>query len=183
MVSKKLSDSEIKRLELLYEDRNEAVELVRPDGTIVFANAALTEMHGYAESELIGRRIKLLCPADYSPACPYISDVPLAHVWTGSVRRVRKSGEVFDAHLVLSPYCNERGEQIGSLGVVIEREPLNLADHIGAAGRSTDEALAEIGRIVGSSLDIDDFYRRFADVAQRLVPFDKISICVVDEVH
>ncbi|MCH8062409.1 MAG: GAF domain-containing protein, partial [Chloroflexi bacterium] len=183
MVSKKLADSEIKRLELLYEDKDEAVEFVRLDGTIVFVNAALMEMHGYAEGELVGRRIKLLCSTDYSPSCPYFSDVPIANVWTGAVRRVRKSGEEFAAHLVLSPFNDEQGERIGSLGVVIDREPFDLTDHVGESMRSTDEALAEIGRIVSSSLDIDDFYRRFADATRRLVPFDNISICTVGDKH
>ena len=40
--------------------------------------------------------------------------------------------------------------------------------------------LAEIGRIVGSSLDIDSVYARFADQVRELIDFDRISISYVD---
>jgi len=40
--------------------------------------------------------------------------------------------------------------------------------------------LAEIGRIVGSSLDIDSVYPRFAEQFRKLVDFDRISISYVD---
>ena len=46
MVLKMLPKSELKKFQLLYEGKDEAVELVRSDGTIVFVNAAMKEMHG-----------------------------------------------------------------------------------------------------------------------------------------
>jgi len=42
------------------------------------------------------------------------------------------------------------------------------------------EVLAEIGRIISSSLDIDSVCERFAKQVQRLLPFDMISITTVD---
>ncbi len=40
--------------------------------------------------------------------------------------------------------------------------------------------MAEIGRIISSSLDISQVYGRFAEEAHKLIPFDRISIGVVD---
>lgn len=40
--------------------------------------------------------------------------------------------------------------------------------------------LAEIGRIVGSSLDINSVYARFAEQVRELIDFDRISIAYVD---
>ena len=40
--------------------------------------------------------------------------------------------------------------------------------------------LAEIGRIITSSLDIDEVYEGFAQQVRRLIPFDRIAISVVD---
>ena len=40
--------------------------------------------------------------------------------------------------------------------------------------------LAEIGRIVGSSLDMESIYSRFADRVRELIEFDRISIYYVD---
>ena len=42
------------------------------------------------------------------------------------------------------------------------------------------DALGEIGRIISSSLDIDDVYRRLAPQARRLIRFDRMSVIVVD---
>ena len=40
--------------------------------------------------------------------------------------------------------------------------------------------LAEIGRIISSSLDIDEVYERFADETRRLIPFDRCSMSVAE---
>ena len=42
------------------------------------------------------------------------------------------------------------------------------------------EVLAEIGRVIGSSLDIDKVYERFADEVLKLIPFDRIVIAETD---
>ena len=43
------------------------------------------------------------------------------------------------------------------------------------------EVIAEIGRIVGSSLDIESVYRRFAEEAHKLIAFERITITLVDD--
>lgn len=40
--------------------------------------------------------------------------------------------------------------------------------------------IADIGRMVSSSLDVDQVYQRFADAVRRLIPFDRISIASFD---
>jgi len=42
---------------------------------------------------------------------------------------------------------------------------------------------AEIGRIISSTLDIDQVYDRFAAVVRQLIHFDRISICIIDSEH
>jgi len=46
------------------------------------------------------------------------------------------------------------------------------------AERSAEEmaVIAEIGRVIGSSLEIDDVYERFAAEARKLIPFDRIAV-------
>ena len=41
-------------------------------------------------------------------------------------------------------------------------------------------SMAEIGRIIGSTLAIDDVYERFADEVRRIIPFDNIAINLID---
>ena len=45
------------------------------------------------------------------------------------------------------------------------------------------EALAEIGRITSSSLDVDDIYQRLAQQVRHLIRFDRMSVFVVDFVQ
>ena len=47
-------------------------------------------------------------------------------------------------------------------------------------GRRQRETLATIGRIITSTLDQDEIYRRFAEELSKLISFDRISIMTVD---
>ncbi len=51
----------------------------------------------------------------------------------------------------------------------------------GATRLAQENAIfAEIGRIISSTLNIDEVYDRFATAARRLIHFDRISICTID---
>jgi len=45
---------------------------------------------------------------------------------------------------------------------------------------SQNEAIAEIGRIIGSSLEIEDVYQPFADLVRNLIDCDVLAICILD---
>jgi two-component system cell cycle sensor histidine kinase/response regulator CckA len=51
-----------------------------------------------------------------------------------------------------------------------------------AAGRHAQEnaIVAEIGRIISSTLNIEEVYESFANEAQKLIPFDRVSINLID---
>ena len=63
----------------------------------------------------------------------------------------------------------KRAEEVLRRSESVQRE---LADE--------NEALAEIGRIIASSIDIDHVYERFAEQVRLLIPFDRIVISRVD---
>jgi signal transduction histidine kinase len=54
-----------------------------------------------------------------------------------------------------------------------------------AAKRLSQEnaTMAEIGRIISSTLDIDEVYVRFVEAVRHLIDFDRISICTFDAEH
>jgi PAS domain S-box-containing protein len=43
--------------------------------------------------------------------------------------------------------------------------------------------MAEIGRIISSTLDIDEVYNGFAEAVRHLIPFDRISTSIIDVQH
>ena len=69
-------------------------------------------------------------------------------------------------------------------GQLAEREEAAraLSKSEGEANRLAEQnaVLAEVGRIVSSSLDIDQVYDRFAGQARKLIPFDRIVVTVLD---
>ena len=54
-----------------------------------------------------------------------------------------------------------------------EKAALRLADEAGV--------IAEIGRIISSSLDIEEVYERFAEEVRKLIPFDRILVNLVNQ--
>ena len=40
--------------------------------------------------------------------------------------------------------------------------------------------IAEMGRVIGSTLDIDEVYERFATEARKLIPFDRVSVNLIN---
>ena len=40
--------------------------------------------------------------------------------------------------------------------------------------------LADLGRIIGSSLDIDDVYQSMGEQIKQLIPFDRLSLNLID---
>ena len=54
-----------------------------------------------------------------------------------------------------------------------------------AAKRLSQEnaIMAEIGRIISSTLEIDEVYDRFAGAVRHLIDFDRIAICTIDAEH
>ena len=67
-----------------------------------------------------------------------------------------------------------------------ERRSANVHEPAGTGGESArrlvqeTEVVAEVGRIISSSLDINDVYDRFADELRKVIPFDRVSLNIVD---
>ncbi len=58
----------------------------------------------------------------------------------------------------------------------------NHSDGAGEAARALREIsiIAEIGRITGSTLDIEEVYGRFCARVKKLIPFDRLAINIHD---
>ena len=90
----------------------------------------------------------------------------------------------------------ERNREITAERQALARANEDLASEVAERGR-TEEALriseeqaqqlaeenavlAEIGQLISSSLDMDSVYPRFAELARKLIPFDRIVVTVLD---
>ena len=59
-------------------------------------------------------------------------------------------------------------------------EALRQSEEAATRLADANAVLAEIGRIISSSLDIEQVYERFAEQVRKLIPFDRIVITVLD---
>ncbi len=67
--------------------------------------------------------------------------------------------------------------------ILVLRKRIEALERLEAEHRRTDEemsVLAEIGRVIGSTLDIGRVYDRFAAIARKLIPFDTLSVNLLD---
>ena len=98
-----------------------------------------------------------------------------------STREVRVGDRTFSQKVLLtadSPQISVYSDDITEERLA--QHALEVAS--GEAKLLADEnaLLAEIGRIITSSLDIDDVYEGFARQVRQLIPFDRIAISMVD---
>ncbi len=90
-------------------------------------------------------------------------------------------------HIYAVPVFEQNGEVSGFIEVVEDITERKRAEE--SLRRSEEETkrlanenaiIAEIGRIISSTLDIEAVYDRFAEEVKKLIPFDRIGISIID---
>jgi PAS domain S-box-containing protein len=89
----------------------------------------------------------------------------------------------------LEELVNERTAQLRNANEQLQREITERKRAEEALQKSEEEAkrlaqenaiMAEIGRIISSTLNIDEVYERFAEETRKLLPFDRIAIQTIN---
>ena len=82
---------------------------------------------------------------------------------------------------------DSQGRTVKTYGVnqdITERkrtEEIQRRNQVSAERLATEMAvIAEIGRVVGSTLNVDTVYERFASITQKLISFDTLSVNLID---
>lgn len=101
---------------------------------------------------------------------------------------LRHGGQVIGALHLRSRLPNAyRAEDVATVQAVADQIAGAVHDDllIAQVQRDAEErrVLTEIGRIVSSTLEIEDIYPRFAEQVAKLVPFDRIVIALFNENH
>ena len=168
----------------LFDHALDAVFMTVPDGQVTAANRAACEMFRMPEEELcrVGRA-GLSDPDD-----PHFAAALAERTRTGKAHAelsfIRKDGTKFigDASSVIVG-----GQGPESFVVVRDITERKQAEEIQRQNREATERLAnelalmaEIGRVVGSTLNINAVYEQFASIAQKLITFDTLSVNLID---
>jgi PAS domain S-box-containing protein len=89
------------------------------DGTIISWNTGAERIYGYTADQVIGRPISILIPPDRPDELPSI----LSRIARGEridhylTKRARKSGDVIDVSVTISPVRDETGKVIGASAI------------------------------------------------------------------
>ena len=183
---KGLSKSQ-EKYRLIVEKANEGICVVQ-DGRFQFINSVMADLLGYAEEEMtsmsfatfihpddremaLGNHHERIGGETVSPVYPLrIIDKNGDTRWV----EVRSCGIPWNGGLAALNFITE----------IMDRTQVEEARRRSEeeANRTAKEAavLAEIGRIISSSLEIEEVYQSFAKEAQKLISFDRISINLIN---
>ncbi len=97
------------------------------------------------------------------------------------VEVIRKDGTKAVDQTSVSLIRDSEGKPIGFRGIARDVTSISRRRSSKAKRLSQENAvMAEIGRIMSSTLNIDEVYERFAEEVRKLIPFDRIVINVID---
>ena len=159
------------------------IEETDASGTILFANAAHHKQYGYAERELIGKSILDLIPTnpereqlrDYLRYL--VDEEPPPTTYFG--QKITKSGKVIDVQVDWN-YNRNSGQVVGFTSVITDITERKTAEE--AVRRWADETsvMAQIGRTVSASLDINQVYESLGEEIRKLILFGRFGMVLVD---
>ncbi|MCU0576492.1 MAG: PAS domain S-box protein [Desulfobacterota bacterium] len=175
---------------LLVENANEGI-FVAQDGKLQFFNSAISKYSAYSEGELNSRPfVSFIHPDDRDRVIEnYRKRIRgEAAPQSYSFRIIDKAGEVRWLEVrSIEILWNERRASLNFVDDITKRkeaeEALRRSEE--AQSRSEEESrrlageaslLAEIGRIVGSTLHIEEVYELFSQKVKSMIPYDRIVI-------
>ena len=175
------------RYESILRQAEDAIIVVDASQTISLFNNGAERVFGYSTEEVIGKPIDILLPERLVER--YLGRVDTfvqSPVTSGAMSQRgmplfgrRKDGTEFPVEVSLSKVGEPDDVEVTSILRDIS-ERVRTEDEIRKLGME-QAAIAEIGRIIGSTLDIDEVYERFADEVSTLIPFDRLSVDLVPE--
>lgn len=166
------------------------IVLTDPEGHILLFNRACEVLTGYKREEVIGKTIpELFLPPEWIPivqkrfADPFAPEVRAPHEnpWrtkSGEERLIEWRCTVLPSPVDGSPHILGKGIDITERKRAAEA--LRRSEEEARQLAQENAVMAEVGRIISSTLNIDEVYERFAEEVRKLISFDRIVINMID---
>ena len=187
-----LRESE-ERFRGIFEQAAVGIAQVDLDGRWLLMNQRLCEIVGYRREELLVKTFQdITHPDDLETDLNYVRQMLAGEIRTYSMekRYIQKDGSIVWVNLSVGLMRKADGTPGYFISVY---EDINRRKQVEEAlQRSEDEArrlahenavIAEIGRIISSTLNIEEVYDRFAQEVKKLIPFDRIVVNTLDLKH
>lgn len=174
-----LRDSE-KKYRTLFEDSNDAIFIEDSDG-VVDVNQAALELLGYTKDDLLDPDVHHDIFVDSGHEERMRQQLfDKGYVKDYEARLKRKDGSFLDCLFTASVQKVEDGRGWKLQCIVHDISERVQAEDQARKLAHENAVMAEISRIISSSLDIEQVYERFAQEAKRILPFDRISVGLVN---
>ncbi|MGB9178546.1 MAG: CHASE domain-containing protein [Pyrinomonadaceae bacterium] len=174
----------------LLDTVEQAVIATDLDGNITYWNRFAETLYGYPASEVAGRNITDVTPADESikRAEEIMSQLQKGESWSGEMLLRRRDGSVFPALVATSPIYGEDGKFAGVVGLSADitarkrtEEALREADQRAIIEyESLLERITGLAQALGTARDLVTIYRALRDFACVSVPCIGIFVSLYD---
>ena len=180
-VEETLRESE-KKYRALFETGSDAMVLAEVGtGRILDANEVCTAIYGYNRDELLKMTVMDLSsePEEARKAVERRAQrIPLRY-------HRKKDGSLFPVDIIVNDLqLQGREVRIAAIrditGQKQVEEVLRESEERARRSAEVNRTMAELGRIITSSLHIDGIYEQFAGAVRRVVPFDRLTIGIIN---
>jgi PAS domain S-box-containing protein len=167
-----------------FDSITDMVSLLDLEGKILRCNIALKNFAGKPFNEIINRSCWEITLGTKTPLenCPFLRMKETLHRETTTFPFNDRWFNVS-----VDPIRDEAGSLIGAVNIISDitqrmqaEEALYRSEEESKALARENAIMAEIGRIISSSLDINEVYERFAEEVKKLIPFDRIVINTIN---
>ncbi|MDD5205803.1 MAG: PAS domain S-box protein [Desulfobacterales bacterium] len=171
----------------IFENSLDGIILSFPDGRIIAANPEACRMHGHTEAEICRLGRDGIADKSDPRLSKLLEDRARTGRHRGEVTHVRKDGTKFPCETSSVVFKDKHGREANVLIIrdVTERkraeEALRESERRAKKGSDVNRTMAELGRIIGSTLRIERVYEQFAAVVKRIISFDRIMIGLIDD--
>ena len=179
-----------KILESITQGITENILLITKDFKILWANKAALEAYGPG---IIGEYCYRATHRSPSPCKPPLDPCPISDFCKDgkpvSFQHIHMDQQGSERYVEVSVYPVKDGKNRISQFIHFSRDITERRQAEEALQKSREEArrlgreneiLAKMGRVISSSLNVDEVYERFADEVRKIMPFDRIVISIIN---